>query len=70
MSKRKLVTLTINVMVPEKMSLTQVRREVKTRINDVGAYYDAFSIGLPDTAEDQNGYIWIRAAITKTEVRS
>lgn len=61
-AKRKRVRMLLDVTAPAGMTSAQVRREVRTRIDRVGPHYDAFSIGLPDSAEGSDGYIRVRVA--------
>lgn len=61
MKARKTVTITLAVTAPAGMKAAAIRREVLTRINDVTGHYDAFDLGLPDSAETGGGYLNIRA---------
>lgn len=61
-STRKTTTVTLKVTAPAGMTAAQIRREVKTRVNLVRPYYDAFSLLLPDTAEGSDGYLRLRAS--------
>ncbi|AEI71134.1 hypothetical protein [EBPR siphovirus 5] len=68
MKTRKSITLTLRVNAPAGMSAAQIRREVLTRVNQVTGHYDAFALGLPDTAENGAGYLKIRAsAVSKAQ---
>ncbi len=59
---RKNITITLKITAPAGMTDSQIRREVKTRINEVTGYYDAFYLGLPDKDEGSDGYLRVRAA--------
>lgn len=65
---RKTIVMSLSVTAPAGMSALGIRREVLTRINYVGPRYDAFSLGLPETAEDGNGYLRVRASLAKREI--
>jgi hypothetical protein len=66
-STRKTIVITLKITAPAGMNARQIRQEVKTRINEVAPYFDAFSLQLPDSAEGKNGYLRLRAANAKRE---
>ncbi len=55
MNKRKTLTLTLTVSAPKKMPAADIRKELRARINDYCGYFDAFSIGLPESDTDDAG---------------
>ncbi|MCZ8104018.1 MAG: hypothetical protein O9972_39755 [Burkholderiales bacterium] len=57
---RKNVRITMEVTAPAGMTAAQVRREVRTRINKVAPWYDAYTLNLPHTTEGSDGYLRVR----------
>lgn len=64
---RKSVVIALKITAPAGMTASQIRQEVKTRINDVAPHFDAFGLRLPDSAEGPDGYLRLRAANAKRE---
>jgi hypothetical protein len=55
--KRKMVTMSLRVSAPAGMTAAQVRQEIRTRIVNLSGHYDAFALGLPDSAETGQGVL-------------
>lgn len=66
MSKRETITLTLKISAPAGMHARAIKREVLTRINQVTGHYCAFSLGLPDSAEDWRG-LRVKAKIARAK---
>jgi hypothetical protein len=64
---RKTIVMELKVTAPAGMRAGQVKREVLTRINHIGPHFDAFALDLPYSAEDDKGYIRVRASLAKRE---
>lgn len=59
---RKQIEVRLKISAPAGMTAAQIRREVKTRINDMCPCFDAFELNLSHTAEGPDGYLKIKAA--------
>lgn len=65
MSTTRTITLKLAIKAPKGMTGPAIRREVLTRINEVNAHYEASALGLPDSAENDQGYLKIKAKVDR-----
>lgn len=64
---RKTIVIALKVTAPVGMRAGHVKREVLTRINYIGPHFDSYMLDLPDSAEDDKGYLRVRASLAKRE---
>lgn len=65
---RKTIVMSLRVTGPAGMPARAIRREVLTRINEVGGHFDTCDFDLPDSQSDAHGYLRVRASLAKREV--
>lgn len=63
--RTRTIIMTLKITAPAGMRAAHIKREVKTRINEVNGYYDEFSFDLPGSAFNCHGEVKMRAASHK-----
>lgn len=58
--RRKTVTMTLTVSAPVGMTVTQVRQEVRSRIDHLAGHWAAYELDLPDSDENAHGYLCVK----------